>query len=235
MAARKTGATARAFLALPVALGLAACVTSGSKMAWESIETLSRRSDHVEIPALAYTPLGKGQVLEVDVTDKDPVIRFEGESVYAKAFALPEWTGPYMLKVSSYMIGSPEDPAVYYPTVVFLDAQFRELRRSQLNAFSFRRANFQERNNLNGTLFVNEANRNEVYALVVSQRQAADGSTVVNSLMVQQTPIVVPVGYGTMTWMVPTRSHESSARTAASATGRLKLTVEDYKPVEITD
>lgn len=215
-------------------LGLTACITSGSKHAMDSAAVLSKRSDHVEVSALSYRPLALGETVEIDVTAQHPVLLLDKyETVYAQGFALPQWTAPYMLKISSYMIGPPEDPAVYYPTILFLDAEHREVRRSHLSSFTFRRGGFNENSNLNGTLFINQANRDEVYAVLVSQRQAAHGSMILNNIAVQQAAIVVPVGAGSLTWMVPTGARESTAATAASATGKLRLVVENYQPVEM--
>lgn len=215
-------------------LALAACSISGSKHAMDSVDVLSRRNDHVQMADLVYRPLALGETVDIEVTATDPVLLLDKyETVYAKGFALPPWTAPYMLKISSYIIGSPQDPAVYYPTVLFLDAQYREVRRSHLSSFTFRRgAGFSDDSNLNGTIFINQANREEVYAVLVSQRQAAHGSMVMNNIAVQQAAIIVPVGAGSLTWMVPTGAKESTAATAASATGKLRVIVEAYRPAE---
>jgi hypothetical protein len=215
-------------------IGLSACVTSGSKHAASSADVLSKRSNFVEPPALTYRPVALGETVEFEINDLDPVILLDKhETVYAKAFALPKWTAPYMLKVSSYIIGPADDPAVYYPTAIFLDANYQEVRRSHLSAFTFRRGGFNENSNLNGTLFINQANSQEAYVMIVSQRQAAHGSLVVNNVAVQQTAIMMPGSYGAAMWVIPMGAKESAAATAASATGRLKLVVENYQPVEM--
>lgn len=225
----------RLLLVAVSAASLGACVQSGAKLAADSAAILEKRTNHADLPSLTYKPVMLGETHEITIGEADPVILLDKyETVYAKAFALPKWTAPYMLKVSSYFSGSHQDPAVYYPTAIFLDEKYQELRRSHLSNFAFRRAGVQEGSALSGTIFVNEANKREAYMIIVSQRQAANGSVILNNIAVQQTAVVIPTAYGSMTWMAPPMgAQETTASTAAMASGKLKLIVEGYNPVGI--
>ncbi|MBX3455488.1 MalM family protein [Ferrovibrio sp.] len=223
-------------LALLLLTALSACVTAGGQYAQKSAETLAKRTDYLPLDRLTYRTLTIGELIDQEVGEADSVILLDQhEATYAKAFALPQWNEPYMVKIDSHVVGAMHDPAVFYPTVLFLDAGFREVRRSDPSAFTLRRDSFSGNAVLNGTLFVNKSNSEEAYMVIVSQRRHADNARALHSIAVQQTMVMVPVGGGMMmTWMLPGGARESSATMIPAASGRLKLRLENYRPVEMS-
>ena len=222
-------------LALLLLPALSACVMSGGQYARNSVETLAGRDDRLPLDKLTYRALTIGEPIDLEVGAADPVILLDQrEATYAKAFALPRWTGPYMVKIDSYVVGALHDPAVYYPTVLFLDAAFKETRRSLPSDFTLRRDSFSGNAVLKGTLFLNQSNSAEAYMVIVSQRQGMENPQTLHSIVLQQTMVMVPVGGGgMMAWMLPGGARETSAPMIAAASGRLKLQLENYRPVEI--
>lgn len=210
---------------------VAGCVTSGREFAIKGEQALAERAGAAKpIHLIDYTPLPFGEPLELELNQLDQVVALDSDVAFTKAFALPQWTVPASLKVKSFRVGAPQDPAILYPVVIFLDEAFRETRRSEARQFVYRREGFNEGDGLSATFFLNESNRNERYVLVMSRRKDADGSMSLSTHVVQITPVVVPVGAGSITWMIPTGGQDFATPMAASPSGKLKLHFEEYRP-----
>lgn len=224
----------RIILALAIAGLLSACVTSGAKISQDAEAALiQRQNSAVTVEKLTFHPLKTGDVLPLELGAADPVLLVDNEYAFVKAFALPQWNGSYMIKVASFRVGSPIDPAILYPTVVFLDEAFKETRRSSPQQFVYRREGLNTGDGLHATFFFNEANRGDRYLILASRRQLPEGNTRLSGYTVNMTPITVPVGAGAVTWVVPTSAANHNTPMAASASGRVSLEVQAYQPIRI--
>jgi hypothetical protein len=155
------------------------------------------------------------------------VIRLsDGEKSFARLYKLPPWTGVYSIKLSSYMLGNLEDPALFYPRATMLDANFKPTRNTIQKDFTFRTLG--ERGLISADLWVNEADKRDAYMLV-SAEPRAQVSEQINPLQSSGgVPMIVPIGPVILVWRVPVGGTELPKLMKAANAGQV---VAIFKPL----
>lgn len=223
------------FTALLVAGG---CATTGQKHIESSLaqlETAKEVRSANELPVagdlsfdkVAEFPLGSDKAEHVML---DRVWnRASGDRSFARLFRLPQWASPYSIQVSSYVVGPPNDPALFYPRFTLLDNDFRVTRQSVSTQFAYR-AGISGRHGLSARVFLNEGNRDERY-LLISGEPRVSVEVLKSAMQTSGTqPVTIPVKGGFLMWMIPTGSSEQPTPMQAAAGGTLQLKLEAYAP-----
>ena len=113
---------AAAILALALAAG--GCVTTGSQHVKTGNERLQASLKSVAtFEEIEFQPVEMHKPLRFAIDENSPHIVTDGRKRFLKGFRLPAWSGSYVLKLASYRLGTPTDPAVLYPDVRVLDAR----------------------------------------------------------------------------------------------------------------
>jgi hypothetical protein len=210
----RVGATAITALALAVS----GCITPGSQQVKLGTEQLLASTNAVtSLAELEYGPAPMA----------DP-IKFS----LIKGFRLPKWAGSYSLSIVSHRLGTPSDPAVFYPDVRLLDDQYREIRALPASAYSLRAIRSGEA--ITATMFINNIDKGESL-LVVSERDINDaGLEKTQQNVTTQSQVTVYGARGAMImWMIPVGISSPPVQMLASPVGKLELVFEPYRPQKV--
>ncbi|MBI4984731.1 MAG: hypothetical protein HZC24_05155 [Rhodocyclales bacterium] len=219
----------RRLLLAGVTLALAACVTPGSKLVEASKSALVAPAGPVlyQLSALSYSETSLGQRIEI-VLDHASQIFDDGQTRrYVRGFTLPRTDRPYAISLSSYLQGTPGDPAILYPELLVLDAAYRPLSKTGPDKFSYRKGSSNDA--LHGVVFINDNSKGERHLLVTS-RPLADAELTDTALHTMYSiPVSVPVKGGMLTWMIPQGHSEKPTKMIASPSGKLEISFEEYR------
>lgn len=207
----------------------AGCVTSGSTLVATGTSALAAPGARVvhAWPGLKYGAASLGQSLEVTLDEASEVLDDGGGRRFVRGFALPSTDKPYSISVLSFRQGTPADPAILYPEVLFLDAQFRVVRKVDPARFSYRKG--MSGDGLHAVVFINDDALGERYLVITGRSPAESALGETTSHTFHQMPISVPVRGAVLTWMIPMGRSEGPTRMIASPTGRIELLLEPYR------
>ena len=214
------------------ALAAGGCVTAGSQTVKTGNEQLQASQKGVAaFDQIGYESVEMGKPLRFAVDENLSYIETAGRRRFLKGFRLPAWSGSYALKLSSFRLGTPADPAILYPDVRVLDAQFREVGAIPASAYLFRTLSGSDA--LTTTFFFNSHSAGETY-VVISERRIADADLDSTQQNVTSTvPVSVYGRSAIVTWMIPTGSSTAPVKMAASPVGQLEITFEPYRPLKV--
>lgn len=212
-----------------VTLALTACVTPGSKLVEASKSALESPGKPIlnQLHAVTYSEASLGQRVEIALDDKSQIFDDGRTRRYIRGFTLPKTDRPYSINLSSYLQGTPSDPAILYPELIFLDAAFRPLSKTGPEKFSYRKGATSDA--LHGVVFINDTSKSERHLLVTS-RPLSDAELADTALHTTYSiPVSVPVKGGMLTWMIPQGHSEKPTKMIASPSGKLEISFEEYR------
>lgn len=224
---------ARCFAASLLVAALGGCASNGSQHILQAEEQRANAivvSGLRELPALPLKWDANEEVtMTLDASGKEKpfaIVGAHGETEIVQLIKLPTWSAPYGINLTSFAVGGLGDPALFYPKLVFLDANFRTTRQTRQSDFVYRSVGVQ--GGISTNVFVNESNRGEAYLAIFSENR--DGVTEQESVMQTSgaTPLIVPIGPYIVTWMVPTGGTELPKKLRALAVGPVRLRVAPY-------
>lgn len=222
------------FAATLALAALAGCATQGAQHILRAEEQRASAIVFPGLGALPAVPLKWDANEEAVMTlepnsDEKPfaIVGPGGETEIVRLLKLPPWSAPYGINVTSFAVGGLADPALFYPKLVFLDADFRPTRQTRQSDFVYRSVGAQ--GGISTDVFVNEANRGDTYLAIFSESR--EGLTEQESVMQSSgaMPLVVPIGPYVVTWMVPTGGAEPPRKLRALAVGPVRLRVAPYR------
>jgi hypothetical protein len=232
-AAASARAVTGALLAVSMLAPLGGCATNGTQRILRAEEQRASATVVAGLSAVPVVPLQWNANEEVTMTlpreASDPQFAIpgvHGERQIVQLLKLPTWSQPYGINLTSFAVGGLSDPALFYPKMVFLDANFRTTRQTRQSDFVYRSVGAQ--GGVSTTVFMNQADRNEAYLAILSETQ--EGITEQDSVMQSSsaTPVVVPIGPYIVTWMVPTGGAEPPRKLRALAVGPLRLRIAPF-------
>jgi hypothetical protein len=155
----------------------------------------------------------------------------DGRRKFVKGFRLPEANGPLALNIVSYRLGTASDPAILYPDVRVLDANFREVGAIPSSRFVFRAMRSGE--GITATHFVNDRNRGETY-VVISERETREAEWASFQQNVTGHMPVQAYSRGMiLTWFIPTGVSSPPVKIMASPAGKLEISFQPYRPLKV--
>lgn len=185
------------------------------------------------LPGLSYGTTSLGQSLEVSLDEKAEVLDDGEGRRFARGFALPRTDKPYSVSVLSLRQGTPSDPAMLYPDVLFLDSDFRVVRKVEPARFSYRKA--KSGDGLHAVVFINDDTLGERYLVVAGRKTSEAALAESTDHAVYSAPVSVPIRGGVITWMIPQGQSEKPTRMIASPTGRLEISFDAYRLAKAGD
>ena len=133
VAMTSTPVTAKAFLLIISALGMAGCgyyYHSEPDREGRPVQSLAQTTVCCDSPEeLTYRELASRVDLPILMDDQDPVYEFESGKSYVEAFSLPQSTTNALLQIDS-LVGKQvvtEIPTVVFPMVTLVDSNFKEI------------------------------------------------------------------------------------------------------------
>lgn len=145
------------------------------------------------------------------------------EPVFARLFTLPQNTVSYAVKITTNVLGGRENPAVYYPRMVFLDGAFNVTRHTTQKEFRFRGSGVA--GVISATVFVNPQNGNERHVVVLEEPPKEIAEQL--SLIAGQAPapmlLPLPLKIAEMMWVVASTSNEPERKLRAMRAGIYEL------------
>jgi len=226
-----------ALLALILGLGLAGCVTPGSKVVETSQNALQAGGATMihdwSAITFAAAPMGAPQELLLD--DKAQILDDGKTRRYVRGYTLPAIDKPYSISLTSFRQGTPADPAILYPELIFLDANYQPLATGSQARFTYRSGGSNSADGLSAVVFVNSTHRGERH-LVVTSRSLSEAELAKSAPnMVYSTPVTVPIRGGFLTWMIPQGQSQAPTRMIASPSGRLEISFDEYRMRKVGD
>ena len=113
----------------------------------------------VTLSTAARVPLPLVKSL-VEVDGRSQAFRFDDNKAFFKLFALPEFSRPYSIVLSSLASGNPTDMTVLVPRIVMFNANFVKTRQFEDKTLRNRGANLER------TVFINSVDSQERYLAV---------------------------------------------------------------------
>ncbi|MDB5804087.1 MAG: hypothetical protein JWN73_1409 [Betaproteobacteria bacterium] len=216
---------------------LAGCVTPGSKLVENGRSTL-QHADATVIsawPAIAFAPPALGVRQELLLDDKSQVLDDGKTRRYVRGYVLPDIGKPYSITLTSFRQGTPADPAILYPQLVFLDAERRPLAVQAPVRFDYRSGGREGPDGLHAVVFINSADHGERY-VVVTSRSLDDAELARSAPNTFSTmPVSVPVRGFVLTWMIPQGHSQAPTRMIAAPGGRLAISFDEYRLRKVGD
>ncbi|MEQ1595296.1 MAG: MalM family protein [Casimicrobium sp.] len=151
------------------------------------------------------------------------------EPVFARLFTLPQHNVSYAVKITTSVLGGRENPAVYYPRMIFLDESFNVTRHTTQRDFRFRGSGVA--GVISATVFVNPQNRNERYLVVVEEppKDVAEQLSLIAGQAPPPMVLPLPLKLAEMMWVVASTSNEPERKLRAMRAGVYDLTFTPYK------
>jgi hypothetical protein len=216
------------------AFSLQGCQTTGpSSQAVGSPAVAAEATRKVDrLDRVAALPVGFENSVETTLVSGDPArdVRWEPsdrEASYVRLLKLPPWTAPYSINTLSYVEGGIEAPAIFFPRLVFLDAQFKVTRESKATDFVYRLGG--RYGALAATHFVNEVDRQEAYVAIVAEPSSSRFELTSNLQSQMSIPVVVPVGPVMLVWNISRGGAEAPTSMKALESGTLLLQLKKYE------
>jgi hypothetical protein len=130
-----------------------------------------------------------------------------------------------MLRVTSFQIGTLQQPAISYPEVRLLDGNLSVTRVIAPDAFALRAST--ELSELGATVFLNDSAQRYV---IITNRPIEDAQHLVSQTKITtRTTVSVPMPGGTAMWMIPSGTNSAPVKMLAAAAGKLEVGVEEYR------
>lgn len=212
-----------------LALLLAACQTTGARVVANGEAGLRQAGANVvtDWAGLAFTAplLDERQDLVLD--ERAQIFDDGKHRRYVRGYVLPAPGKAYAITLTSFRQGTPGDPAILYPELVFLDAERHPLQSPTQVRFDYR-SGMDGADGLHTTVFLN-SDRRERYMVVTSRSvdQAELARAAPNT--VTSAPVSVAVRGGFLTWMIPRGHMQAPTRMIAAPTGRIAITFAEYR------
>src|SRR3990172_9604712 len=176
---------------------------------------------------IPYEDLNSGDSKILDLNEKSPAFQFDTGKSFFKAYSLPPYTSPYMIRVQSYMYGDYFDFAhIFVPRLIFLNEKYEIVRATDPWNFRLKKADHFEtwglRYKIVGDIDVSEENRNEKFFIVITTEELLQGKTLVSALMTVPIPlagVMLPIPVGEKEVLVPN-----------SPVGRIKIALVASSP-----
>jgi hypothetical protein len=223
--------------ALLCSLWLAACVhgTAGSRLVQNGEASLQSATTISGWSAINFAAPAMGAREDLLLDEKSQVLDDGSARRYVHGYRLPVFGKPYAITLTSFRQGTPADPAILYPELVFLDADFRPLARKALARFDYRSGGRDGPDGLRTVVFINNTEQGECYLVVTSRSLAqADLSQAAPNTM-SSMPVSVPVHGVVFTWMIPQGHSQAPTRMIAAPTGHLAISFDEYRLRKVGD
>jgi maltose operon protein len=132
---------------------------------------------------------------------------FDTGKSYFKAFELPEYSSPYKISVKSYMMGETVKTGyIFYPAVIFLNAEYEVTRIIETGLFRYAKAGLSETwgpgRKLEGTIHIDRDNSNERYMLILTTEE------LLGATEEDEVPVMIPVIFPGFVGVIPTWKKE---------------------------
>lgn len=217
---------------LPVFIALlitAGCATTGTIQVSRGQELLGTSQSVISsLNQLSYQQMGFEEPVTFAFDEKSAVLQEGDERRFVKGFVLPEGERAYSVSITSYKMGTLNDPAIMYPEVRILDRNYRVVRTLPHTSFVFRPSRSED--GLGTVFFVNGNAQGESF-LVVENRRIDEAELITSqSNVTGYAPVVVPFPGGFAMWHIPTGSSTPPIKMKASPTGQLKVELREYRP-----
>ncbi len=153
----------------------------------------------VSIDKFSFETLRIGDSKSFDLNERSPAYQFLTGKSYFKAFLLPQSSYPYIITVTSYMLGDSIDSAyILFPQIITLNEDYKLMRSSDPNNVRLLKAGFSETAKetwglmykLVVDLHFEESNKLEKYLTVLTTSELLGAKTSLSTLRVA--PIVWP-------------------------------------------
>lgn len=150
------------------------------------------------LSGLPVEPLQAGDRKGFSLGAGSPAFRFDSGKSYFRAFSLPQGPYPYTITLSSYLVGDFMKTAyLFYPRIITLDEYHRVVRSTGPDAFRVVPAGFFEdaqggagfRYKIEGGMSFTERDRNERYAIILTDTGLLEGKTPVPA---GEVPMLLP-------------------------------------------
>lgn len=147
----------------------------------------------------SFETLQIGDSKSFDLNERSPAYQFLTGKSYFKAFLLPQSSYPYVITVTSYMLGDNFDSAyILFPQTITLNEDYKLIRSSDPNNVRLLKAGFFETaketwglmHKLVVELHFEESNKLEKYLIVLTTNELLGAKTSLSTLRV--VPIVWP-------------------------------------------
>jgi hypothetical protein len=179
--------------------------------------------------AIHYLPPPMGQPQELALDEKAQILDDGKSRRYVRGYLLPAVDKAYSISVMSFRQGTPTDPAILYPELVFLDAQYRPVRPAAPVRFAYRSGGVNGGDGLHTVIFINNAQAGERHLVVTSRSLSEAELAQAAPNMVSSTPVSVPVRGGFLMWMIPQGQSQAPTRMVAAPTGRMAISFDEYR------
>ncbi len=173
---------------------------------------------------LSYRPLKPTEAVKFELNDRSQVIEEAGVKRYALGFSLPAGVRPLSLRIASWQLGTPQDPAILYPEVRLLDADFKSVQIMSSDSIVYRTSI--EHGELAAVFFLNEPMGDERYVLITNRALSDADLMDSQSYNTGNTAVALPGGG---VWFVPTGSNSAPVKMIASPTGKLEIEIDKYQ------
>jgi maltose operon protein len=174
----------------------------------------------------SFETLQIGDAKSFDLNERSPAYQFLTGKSYFKAFLLPQSSYPYVVAVTSYMLGENVDAAyIFPPHVITLSENYELMRSTDPQNFKLSKAGFFETvketwglmYKLEGEIPFTENNKTEKYLIVLTTDELLRAKTSLSTF--RTVPIVLPGVVGA----VPVGIKE--VLIPHSPTGRIKISL----------
>jgi hypothetical protein len=166
---------------------LAGCANqpTGSQIVAQGTNALEKVEVHQSLAQAPVHPLPI-KAIKVSIDSKDTAFNFGTKKAFFKLFRLPPFKAPYSITILSQQEGQYTNSALFMPTFITLDGQFKVMREYNETKMVNRG------NGVELTVFINPSNSNEEYILI--HGGALKGKIVQSMPLVQTSVIVTPYG-----------------------------------------
>ncbi len=147
----------------------------------------------------SFETLKIGDSKSFDLNERSPAFQFATGKSYFKAFLLPQSSYPYVITVTSYMLGDSIDSAyILFPQIITLNEDYKLMRSSDPNNVMLLKAGFSETARETWGLMYKlvvelpyeESNKPEKYLIVLTTSELLGAKSSLSTLRVA--PIVWP-------------------------------------------
>jgi maltose operon protein len=151
------------------------------------------------VDKFSFETLRSGDSKSFDLNERSPAYQFLTGKSYFKAFLLPQSSYPYVVTVTSYMLGdSIQSAYIFYPQIITLNEVYKLVRSSDPNSVRLQKAGFSETAKETWGLMYKlvvelpfeESEKHERYLIVLTTNELLGAKTSLSTLRVA--PIVWP-------------------------------------------
>lgn len=212
-------------------LGLFGCATvTTGKQHLENGKAALQASTRVlqSVSQVPFPQLNVGEVQKLELGLASNVLEEGGKRRFVQGFSLPQDQKPLSVRLSSYRVGTAEDPVIFYPEVRVFDSRFNLIQTIAPEEFSYRAT--PNGSGLFATVFFNQDNADQALVLVTGRELEAGALKVSQDNLMSATMVGVPVGTGMVFWYIPTGTSSKPAKMRAAQMGNVEVLIEPYKP-----